>query len=441
MFAYHVRLALLSLKKNPALTALIIGAFALGIGVCMTTLTVYYQMSNNPIVHKNDVLYAVALDSWDPVEPYDDDQPEQAPWELTWRDMMALRQSDIPTHHAAMFKGSFVVEPESDDMLPFEETVRMTDGGFFSLFDIPFQYGAPWDMTADENGEYVVVLNREMNEKLFGGQNSVGRTLLLDKLSFTVTGVIDNWNPAPKYYDVNNGAFDNAEQMFMPLTVAFPLERFSDGNTNCWKDEDINDYQAFLNSECVWFQYWAQLDAPEQKARYQDFLDAYVMEQKQLGRFERPLNNRLTPVDEWLQVRQVVADDSKVLLGVSFMFLAVCLFNTVGLLLAKFIGKSGEIGLRRALGASRTAVFEQQLVEVGVIGVAGGLLGLGLAVLGLRAVRKIYIGLDQLVDLTSIDVSMVLAALGISIAASVLAGLYPAWRVCRVSPASYLKTQ
>ena len=86
MLAYYLRLALKSLRRNPVLTALMIGAIALGVGVCITTLTVYRLMSGNPIAHRNDVLYAVTLDSWDPNEPWSDDHPELPPPELTYRD-------------------------------------------------------------------------------------------------------------------------------------------------------------------------------------------------------------------------------------------------------------------------------------------------------------------------------------------------------------------
>ena len=66
MLAYYFRLALKSLRRNPMLTALMIGAIAVGVGVCITTLTVYRLMSGNPVAHRNNVLYSVTLDSWDP---------------------------------------------------------------------------------------------------------------------------------------------------------------------------------------------------------------------------------------------------------------------------------------------------------------------------------------------------------------------------------------
>ena len=66
MFGYYLELAFRNLKRNPGLTALMIGAVALGIAVCVMTLTMYRAMSGNPIWWKNDVLYAVTMDFWDP---------------------------------------------------------------------------------------------------------------------------------------------------------------------------------------------------------------------------------------------------------------------------------------------------------------------------------------------------------------------------------------
>jgi len=108
------------------------------------------------------------------------------------------------------------------------------------------------------------------------------------------------------------------------------------------------------------------------------------------------------------------------------------------LLLAKFLGGAPLVGLRRALGASRSMIFRQHLVEVSVIGVAGGLLGVGLTVLGLLQIRAMY---ENYEGLTRVDFTMVILAIAIALAAGVIAGLYPTWRVCRTQPASYLKTQ
>jgi putative ABC transport system permease protein len=77
-------------------------------------------------------------------------------------------------------------------------------------------------------------------------------------------------------------------------------------------------------------------------------------------------------------------------------------------------------------------------VEVGVIGFTGGLIGLLLASLGLQGIQYLY---DAPSGLVRLDWVIVMAAVGISIVSSMVAGLYPAWRVCQVPPATQLKAQ
>jgi putative ABC transport system permease protein len=141
---------------------------------------------------------------------------------------------------------------------------------------------------------------------------------------------------------------------------------------------------------------------------------------------------------EWLDYKRVVPGDVRLQVWLAFGFLLVCLLNTVGLLLAKFLRRSSEIGVRRALGASRRAIFAQCLVEAGTVGLAGGVLGLGLAQLGLWAVRQQPV---SYADLVHLDPLMLLATFCLAIAASVLAGLVPAWQACQVTPALQLKSQ
>ncbi|HRO27213.1 MAG TPA: FtsX-like permease family protein, partial [Luteimonas sp.] len=125
-------------------------------------------------------------------------------------------------------------------------------------------------------------------------------------------------------------------------------------------------------------------------------------------------------------------------LWLGFGFLLVCLLNTVGLLLAKFLRRSSEIGVRRALGASRSEIFKQCLVEAGTIGLAGGVLGLGLALLGLWGVRQQP---SNYAELAHLDLGMLLTTFALAIVASLFAGLLPAWRAMQVTPAIQLKSQ
>jgi putative ABC transport system permease protein len=141
---------------------------------------------------------------------------------------------------------------------------------------------------------------------------------------------------------------------------------------------------------------------------------------------------------EWLEFKRVVPSDVRLQTWLAFGFLVVCLVNTVGLLLAKFLRRSGEIGVRRALGASRREILTQFLVEAGVVGLTGGLLGLGLALAGLWAVRQQP---ASYADLAHLDPLMLASTFALALLAGLLAGVLPAWHACRISPAIQLKTQ
>lgn len=437
MFAYHLKLALKSMRRNPILTALMMMAIAVGIGLSMTTLTVFYMMSSNPIPHKSERLFAITIDSWNPLRPFDDDKPEQAPHQVTFRDATALLEIGAAERQTAMFESSLIIEPDGDGESPFVAGARVATANFFPMFDVPFIHGSGWDSSSDRASDKVVVLTRELNDRLFGGENSVGRNLTMQGSIFRVVGVIDDWAPTPRFFDPINSGFQDVNEMFIPFSLTREMELGSAGSDWGWKAEVINTFDDWLGSEAVWIQYFAELD-PTQREEYRSHLDAYVGEQKKLGRFERPLNNNVFNVMEWMAYHEVVAEDSRILVGLSFLFLLVCLLSTIALLLTKFIGKTAETSLRRALGASREAVFRQQIVEVGMIGFAGGLLGLGLAVLGLKAVQALY---DAQEGLVVMDWTLVGVAIALATGSSIIAGLYPAWRVCRIAPATQLKTQ
>jgi putative ABC transport system permease protein len=438
MFNYYLRLAWISISKTPGLVALMVGAIGIGIGVSMTMLTIYYMMDRDPIPWKSDQLYSVRVDNWDAEEPFWDERPEESPFQMTYLDATNIYDARRAFRETPMFKSWGVVEPNDPELRAENHILRMTGSDFFAMFDVPFLYGGAWDRTADEAADRVVVLSRDLNEELFGGVDSVGEQLRVRGEMFRVVGVIDEWEPQPKYYDLNNGSFDESEDIFLPFNLVRQAEYRSAGNNNCYEADPAPGWEGRLAGECIWIQYWAELRSPIEVEDYQTFLNSYTDTQRDMGRFPRPNNNQLYDVNEWLTMQEVVAEDVSVTLGLSALFLAVCLFNTVGLLLAKFLGKSAETGIRRALGASKVDVFRQQLVEVGLIGLAGGIAGLGLSFLGLKGLQILMIDTEQLVTM---DFTLVMLAIVLALVTTVLAGLYPAWRVCQTPPAMYLKTQ
>jgi putative ABC transport system permease protein len=450
MLRYYLRLALKSFARNPGISAVMVGAIAVGIAACIVSFTVYHAMSGNPLWWKDDKLYAVGIDSGDPAQPMNFRHPAYPPEQLTYRDATYLAHSGIPERHALLYRQNGVVVGGSAARAPLPIITLATTADFFSMFEVPFHFGGPWTRSADTSAEPVVVLSRALNDKLFGGENSVGRTLRWNDVELRIVGVLDNWYPVPKFYALQEGAFEPPEDAFVPFSLPTAREIRPDGGfLQCWKAPDGPTMGAFLNSECSWVYLWLELRDAASRERMQSLLDSYWDEQHKAGRFLRPRNNRLTRISDYLQQEEAVPNDNRVLVALAFAFLAVCLINTAGLLLAKFLGRASISGIRRALGATRGDLMAQHLCEAGLLATAASLLGLILGAVGLWTVRVAYSvgtlpagmttgGYQELAHFDPASIAWALALAGVS---ALAAGLYPAWRIGRLMPAPYLKTQ
>lgn len=443
MFSYYLRLAWQSLIATPVVTLLMLIAIALGIGSAMGTLTIYHLMSKDPIPEKSAQLFELQLKSYDNKQSSWGGMNDGFPLQITYQDAINLHQSKFTTSQSfpqtPMVKTGFAVQTDDPNIAPKLNSARAADSDFFAMFNAPFAYGKAWDKSIDVQGVEVVVIGDKLNNSLFGGGNNVGKTLYLNQKAFRIVGILKYWQPTPLFYDVNNGAFNDAEQLFIPFSLIAPNQYRSWSNNNSWKYEEIHTFNDKLASETHWLQYWVELKTKKEKYAYQQYLQSYIKAQKQQGRFERDdASAALKNVTTWLTYNEVVSKDNSVLVGLSFLLLVVCLVNTIGLLLAKFLRRAPEVGVRRALGASQSQVFLQHIIEVALLGLTGGVMGVLLAQLGLWLLKSNY---AEYKLLTSMDLSMLLTAPVLAISATLLAGLYPAWKICRTQPAVYLKSQ
>jgi putative ABC transport system permease protein len=440
MFGYYLKLALRSLKRNVVLTVLMIAAIGVGIGASMTTVTIFRAMDADPIPEKSGQLFAPQIDNYGAdnkkVVGGDDEHLQE---QITYIDAVNLMNAHPAKRQAAMYVTALPVTPPNRDLLPFQQQTRATYRDFFEMFDVPFLHGGPWGASDDADRAYVVVISREFNDRVFGGANSVGQTLKLDGHDYRVVGVLDRWQPLPKFYDLTSNRYGEGEQLFIPFSRAVENRMESWESNNCAGDTGAPGWDGYLRSECVWIQFWAELPTAADAARYRAFLDNYAADQRRSGRFNWPPRTRLYDVKGWLIHWHAVTDEVRILVLVAFSFLFVCLLNAMGLMLAKIMNRAGDIGVRRALGANRGTVFGQCLMEAGVVGLLGGLLGLVLTTLSLAGVRLIVSpNTARLAHLNPTDIAI---ALGLAVLATTLAGLYPTWRAAHVQPAWQLKAQ
>jgi putative ABC transport system permease protein len=185
MFTYYLDLALHSLKRNKVLTALMVLAIAVGIGASMTTLTVMHLLSGDPVPTRSGTLFYPQVDP-DP-SPKATHQPYDV---MDYRSAFDLWSAQRADRQAMVARGALRLTAPQVNQAPLMAQMLSTTADFFPMFDVPFRYGGGWTAQDDEQHARVAVISSDLNAKLFGGANSVGRTLRLKDTDVRIVGVL-----------------------------------------------------------------------------------------------------------------------------------------------------------------------------------------------------------------------------------------------------------
>lgn len=432
MFGYYVQLGLRSLRRNPVLTLLMVLVIAVGVAASMTSYAVFRVTSGDPIPEKSSRLFIAQIDNYGP----ENSDGEPLPW-LTWRDAMALTNAHKAKRQTPLYPISVSIVPDEPNTMASPARGYAVQADMFPMFDVPFLFGAPWSAADDAGSARVVVIGRSLNDRLFGGANSVGRQIDLEGTNFRIVGVTDYYDARPRFFDLDSKkGFGDLGEIYMPFARAIDDGREPSGGNLCNRPSKPG-WDNFVRSECIFVTFWAELPDSASAKAYLQFLNDYSAEQTRSGRFAWAPNVRLRNVMEWLDFRHVVPAEARMSVLISAAFLVICLVNVIGLLLAKFMRRAPEIGIRRALGASRGAIYSQFLLEAASVGLAGGVLGVILTALGTLCIGAVFD--PAIANLVHMSLPLLGLTVLVALASTLVAAFYPTWRASRVQPAWQLK--
>jgi len=282
--------------------------------------------------------------------------------------------------------------------------------GYFRLFGAPVLLGRTFTLQEDSpNGGKVVVLSYGLWQRKFGGNPKiVGQALSLGNEPYTIVGVLgrdflsdpeaDIWVPFQfEPNSINQGHYFQAAGMLKPgVTLA----------------------QANAQMKLAYDQFKRKYPDADQKASFG----------------VEPLRDT------------IIADAKKsllILLGAVGMVLLIACANVANLLLVRATGRKREFAIRSALGAGRARIIRQLLTESVLLSVTGGVLGLGLGFLGVRALLAVSpAGLPRIGEdgaAVGIDWRVLAFTLGVSLLTGILFGLFPALNASRIDLNSSLK--
>lgn len=446
MFGYNVELAVHGLRRFPRSTVLVVLTMALGLAACMTTLTLLHVLAADPLPGRSEHIYQAWVDTVQGKAfttsadmALNGVSASSGFQRIKLGDAQALLAVHRATRQVVVADAISDVTADDGKHVLGSQAILATSSDFVLMFGVSLRYGRNWSAAEEAARTPLAMLDAETAQKLFGTANAVGRRVRLGKTLFQVVGVFAPYAPQPHFYELDMGAYssDGWEGIYLPYTAALDA-----GLGPITADRCDASYKAPVGSlpndpaHCASLGFWVQLDSPAQVAGYRAFLIHYVEQQKQLTDFDQPATAKLTSVAAWLKQQDVVPDSVRLNVWLAGSFLLLCMINVAGLLAARFLRRSGEIGIRRALGAPRRAVFAQHVLEAGGACLAGGVLAIPLTWLGVWTLRQQGSEFSGLVHL---DPRMFGALFALALAVGLLVGILPAWRAAAVEPGLQVK--
>ncbi|CAD0356588.1 MULTISPECIES: ABC transporter permease [Xanthomonas] len=431
MFSYYLTLAKQNLLASKAMTLALVVALALGVGASMTMLTVVRVLSWDPMPGRSAYLF----------HPYFDPLPRSYEAKasldprnsVTWVDAKEIMRRLPAPSSAAMATGHLLVVAQDGVDSPFFVDGQYATPGIFHMFGINLSQGRSWTDEEEQSRAALVVISESFRKRL-GQAGEVGKSLQLGAKAFRIVGISRDWAPKPRFHtDLQKDIFKGQDDFYIPLHTAIDDKLSVSSSMFSWARGDESNKME--SPSTAWLQLWVYLDQAAQQ-RYLEQLQSYVEQQADAGRFERRSPARLEGLEDFLIRRQVVPDDVKLQLALAIGFLIVCMVNICALLFSRFIRRTHEVAVRRALGARRIDIMAQLCTESLLIGALGGLGALVVCQVGLSVVRAQP---EDYAALAHLDLTMVAATLAFACLSSLAAAAFPAIRTASGRMAMQIK--
>ncbi len=337
-------------------------------------------------------------------------------------DYMNSIKQICPTIDYAFFQGWMPLESNSSD--EFSENNSWWEGNlsgngvsedFLSFLKMDIQKGSNFASDDYENSNNVVILGGNIAKKLFIDENPVNQTLYYNDTEYIVTGVLkesyDNSSPKEieerkeNQWDINN-------RLFLPYTTI-----------STFHEEDVIDSMVFG------VEYGADLSKGVKEIK--TFLKRDYNNNELT--IESSLDWGNNESETFLQVLTVVG-------FISLICLIIATLNNLNLMLARVLRQRKGLGISIALGSTKRDLFNGVFIESALLGLMGGVVGIGLAVVFSHFFGKLLSSFDTFASIT-ISGKNLLISFGLSMLLTAVFSIYPGIEATRTSTSLVLREE
>ncbi len=403
-----LRYALRLFAREPGFAATVIIVLALGMSATTALFSVVDAVLLRPLPYRDPQRLAVLWtdDARKQIHESLVSYPNYKDWE---RRNTAFDDLAFSTTGAATISGGAI--PERID-------IAACSANLFSLFGVSPVLGRPFSAPESESGQAVAVISYGLWQRRFGGsRDAIGKRIQVDERDVIVIGVLpssfafpsnttDMWQPLSA---VRNWTKIKTERQ-RPLGVV--VGRLKEGVTFSEAQANLNVIGAQLARQ-----------SPE-LANNPDFPGFHV---------------RVISLPEQIRGRSVRTQWWVLLSAVGLVLLIACV-NVANLLIAKSSARQRELAIRKALGASRSRLLVQLLVESVSLSLLSGIAGAALSPVAIRALVHIAPHSLMHVENAALNFRVLLFAFGLSILSGIIFGIAPALQTSKITANEALKT-
>jgi len=399
--ASDLRFALRQLRKSPSFTAIAVLTLALGIGANTAVFSIVYSALLKPLPYHDAARLMVLNETTPKVGVVSVSYPNF----LDWR-AQSHSFSEVAALQEVSFNLSGITEPESVSGLAVSPN-------FLAMMGFRPAIGRDFESAEEQTGTApVTILSYSLWQRRFAGDPAVlGRTIVLDGHDFMVVGVLPSNFLAPGNTDLlipmgvwitnhSKAAHERGARGDMPV-----IGRLAPGITGKQAKAEMEGIAARLAKE-------------------------YPIANDDFGVALQPIRDAFVG-----QTRPALL----VLFAAVIFVLLIACANVANLFLVRGTGRTKEMALRIALGASNSRIFAQMLTESLVLSLFGGLLGVGVAFAGVRGIGKLIPAGLLRGGIVALNIPVLLFAAAIVLLAAFVFGITPALHSSRTDVQSELK--